>query len=161
METKLKKSTFLSLFFFVLSLIIYFIPYILDTDHFRKFLSFLSLYIFYPSLLLSVIFSIRSFMIISNYKLKTDKIYVIINLLSIFFFIYFVIRMFVVLLKPQFKKRTKTKTYQQFTLYQSHSPQTLAGCGFPVLFRFFFPPPFPRTGIQGILMGQKKAKIKH
>jgi hypothetical protein len=55
METKLKKSTYISLLFFLLVIVTYSLRYFIDDNYYRKLLSNTTLFIFYPSLLLSIL----------------------------------------------------------------------------------------------------------
>lgn len=101
METKLKKSTYLSLLFFLLIIVTYSLRYFIDDNYYRKLLSNITLFVFYPSLLLSILFSINSFRIIYGKKeLVGKRKWVILNSLSLVFGLYFITKMILVLSKP-------------------------------------------------------------
>jgi len=101
METKLIKNTYLSLSFFILSLMVYLMPLILDAVHYRRLLSLTTVFMFYPSLLVSVIFSIKNFnRIVGQGNFYKSRWIILINSLSIVFSIYFFIKMVIVLSTP-------------------------------------------------------------
>ena len=101
METKSKKNTYLSLLFFLLVIVTYSLRYLIDENYYRKLLSNTALFVFYPSLLLSVLFSINSFRLIYSKKELVEKIkWVILNSLSLVFALYFMVNMILALSKP-------------------------------------------------------------
>ncbi|MBS3993968.1 MAG: hypothetical protein KGZ87_09650 [Bacteroidetes bacterium] len=96
MGTNIKKKTYLALLFFIIAIAVYFTPYFVDSDYYRKLLSYLNIYAFYPSLLIAVFVSIRNLALIN----KTDGLvekgkWVFLNSLSLIFVIYFVFNMVV------------------------------------------------------------------
>ena len=98
METKIKKGTYLSFLFFVIAILIYFVRYFIDGDYYRNLLSYMTLYVFYPSLLISIFLSIRNLGLINSYKeLVQKKKWIILNCLSIIFVVYFIIKMILVM----------------------------------------------------------------
>ncbi|PKV52453.1 hypothetical protein ATE84_4568 [Aquimarina sp. MAR_2010_214] len=101
METKLKRNTYLSLLFFILVILTYLLRDFIDDNYYRKFLSWTTLFIFYPSILLSVFFSIKSFNLIYNNKeLAQKNKWIILNSLSIIFALYFIVKIILVMSKP-------------------------------------------------------------
>lgn len=99
MEIKLKRSTYFSLLFFGVVITIYFLSYFIDRDLYRKLLSFLSLYLFYPSLLIAVYFSVKSLILASKNNVNQKIKWIVLNSFSIIFALYFVIKMILVVTK--------------------------------------------------------------
>ncbi len=94
MEIKLKRSTSLSLLFFSISVVIFILPHFIDRNFHRILLSYLTLYLFYPSLLLSAFFSIKSFRLInSNQTLIKRNKWIFLNFFSLAFLVYFGIKL--------------------------------------------------------------------
>lgn len=101
METKLKKNTYLSLLFLLLVIVTYSLRYFIDDNYYRKLLSNTTLFIFYPSLLLSVYFTINSFRIIyGKREIKHKTKWIVLNSMSLIFALYFIANMIFVLSKP-------------------------------------------------------------
>lgn len=91
METNIKKKTYLALLFFMMAIAVYFTPYFVDSDYYRKFLSYLSIYVFYPSLLIAVFVSIRNLVLINRTKGLVEKgKWRFLNYFSLIFVIYFI-----------------------------------------------------------------------
>jgi len=101
MVNKINKYTVVSLVFGFLVSLTYCLRFLIDSDIYRKLLSLITLFIFYPSLLISLFFSIKSFYLISKTKqLKNRALFIFFNSLIFIFFIYFMIKMIIVLITP-------------------------------------------------------------
>lgn len=100
MINNIKRNTYWATLFLSLVLLIYLLPNFIDRDHYRKTLSYLMVYIFYPSLFISTLISIRNFVLIRRIgNLEINK-WVILNSLVLFFFIYYIIKAIIVLTTP-------------------------------------------------------------
>lgn len=100
MVIELKKSTYLSLLLLFLVIIIYFLHYFINVNYYRRVLSIITLFIFYPSFLLSIYFSINSFRMIYCRREKKDKTkWIVLNSLSLIFGLYFIVNAILVLSK--------------------------------------------------------------
>ena len=94
METKLKKSTYASLFLCFLFVLIVLINFIIQKDIYRKELGVLIWYIAYPALFLSIALSIFGIYRIKEIKINQvlKRKYLYFNLVSIVVFLIFLFR---------------------------------------------------------------------
>ena len=99
MEIKLKKSTYLSLIFLVITLAAYLAHNYLESDYYRRLRGYIVWYVFYPSFFLSIFFSFRSFYIMKQSFLMQKK-WVFLNLLSVIFATCFIIKILYVMTTP-------------------------------------------------------------
>lgn len=100
-KTRIYKHTVISLTFGIIAGTRYILQYTVDTDLYRKYLSLSGLFIFYPSLFISLLFSIRAIILIYKIRnLKNRTLLIFLNLLTQMFFIYFLMRAVIVLIKP-------------------------------------------------------------
>ena len=93
METKLKRSTYLSLLLFFMVVVIYLLPNVVNTDHYRKLLGQINLYLFYPLVLIALALSIRNLTVIFKSKniLMDKRKWVLLNIPILAFVLFFVI----------------------------------------------------------------------
>lgn len=94
----MKKYIYLSLIFLCLALLLYFFQIYFYMDAYRKYFSIATLLVFYPSLFISVIFSIKSLVYLRNNPNKENRvIYFILSSLSILFLSFIIIKLLLVL----------------------------------------------------------------
>lgn len=98
MINKIKKHTIFSILFLIVALIIFFLKDVIDRDYYRNFLGIMTVYVFYPSVLMSVFFSIKNLTLISaDRNIVSKHKWTILNFLSIAFAIFFVIKIVLVM----------------------------------------------------------------
>lgn len=99
MEIKLKKSTYLSLALFLVAVLIYSMPYLIDTDQFRVVLGRLNFYVFYPVILITTVLAVWNILQLNKTKSRrTLGKWIWINALILLFVLLFIVKALTVML---------------------------------------------------------------
>ncbi len=94
----MKKSVILSLFFFVIAILLYFLQVFCYQDYYRKYFTIINFLIFYPALLLSVFFSLKSILFLIQERTKNRFIFLTLSFPGLIFFLFFICQMIKVIL---------------------------------------------------------------
>lgn len=100
MENNIHRNTVYSLLFLIVVIFSYFLRLFINNDVYRKLLSIVSIFVFYPSIFLSLLFSLKSMKLGLKTEIRHKSVIIFLNSLIYIFLIFFVLKIIITLIKP-------------------------------------------------------------